>query len=197
MGRESAWTATTLKTQALSRMAALSLASQKPLFVAWRSVERIIVAALTVVLVGGLACALILVGLIAGSGAGLLLIGFGAFFVLIMVFGARSLLGDWRYAFYDDHFEVSHAGRNDCSVPLSEIGAVRCAPYDWPGAIPSKVPLSYRHRPRIVINTYTSHEDRSFEVFQNPYNREIKMHLCDWLTQKTEAHKVRERSEAR
>ena len=168
--------------------------TEKPLFVVWHSVQRIIGIVVLTILGGGLGVVLVWVGLVADSATGLFLLASGLFFILVVIFGVRSMLKkEWRYAFYEDHFEVTHAGRNDCSIPMSEIDAVRCLPYDWLAALPSKVPGSNRHPPRIVINTYVQHSE-SFDIFQNPYNKEIKMRLCNWLTQKTEG-RARDRSE--
>jgi hypothetical protein len=159
---------------------------EKPLFVVWHGAARTIAIAISIAISLSFASLFIDAALLSGpvTASRLFLLGLGAIFIITVIAEARLLLKDWRFTFYEDRFEVTHAGRNNASIHYRDIQGVRCLPYNWVSALFSgRRGFGYRP-PRIVVNTYLQRESSSLEIFGNPHNRQLGMHLCDWLTQK-------------
>jgi len=109
-------------------------------------------------------------------------IGLGALFILIGVLPSWVFFRTRKITFYEDHFEVTNAGSFNNSFSYFDVESVRCFSYSRTGAV---FPSSLGPSPRILLNMYQDHKQTQLAIDLNPYNKELGMHLCDWLLRKS------------
>ncbi|HUI86093.1 MAG TPA: hypothetical protein VLY21_02925 [Nitrososphaerales archaeon] len=171
-----------------------------PLFVGGYTKSRMIGTTLGMVLVAALGLPFVLYAEGALMAVGFAIVALGIGGSLLVVFRTP------RIAFYEDGFVAKHhnQGQNG-SFSYQEINSIFIPQKSLLRALPSRPPIV---KPRLVITLYPSQqalfeseEDNSFkvdndprntlEIFNDPVNEQLGIHLSEWLTRKIGERRVR------
>jgi hypothetical protein len=111
----------------------------------------------------------------------------GALAVLLALRRARARAK--RFIFYEDHIEVTESKRMVGEYSFSDLESAQVMNYTWAQAAPNKY-SGGGPRPSVILRVYrrtaesAGHEQDVLFVYGNPYNKNLKMRLSQWLDQK-------------